>query len=249
MYCVTAETEHFSLMENYEPFGFDDGEALFSLSIESSDEAPEFVEEIRQEDEGQEIICGKTTDGKPVFEYRWWHETAGWLVCSEDYHEGRLLVTGRCEKMAIDNALMVQFAMATADQGTALFHAAVVSYEGGGYMFLGPSGTGKSTHASLWLKHIEGVALVNDDNPVVRDGIVYGSPWSGKTPCYRNVSYPLLALNETAAWLWKQALEIGDFTMEQLAKRLCEEYEVTADEAKADVSEIIAEWQKVDVVE
>jgi hypothetical protein len=75
-----------------------------------------------------------------------------------------------------------------------LFHAAVVSYEGRGYMFLGRSGTGKSTHARLWLKYIEGTALVNDDNPVVRDGVVYGSPWSGKTPCYRNVSYPLGAI-------------------------------------------------------
>ena len=27
----------------------------------------------------------------------------------------------------------------------------------------------------------------------ITDGqaVVYGSPWSGKTPCYRNVSYPL----------------------------------------------------------
>jgi hypothetical protein len=66
-------------------------------------------------------------------------------------------------------------------------------------MFLGKSGTGKSTHSSLWLKYIEGTELVNDDNPVVRfleDGsiIVYGSPWSGKTPCYRNVRYPLGAI-------------------------------------------------------
>ena len=59
----------------------------------------------------------------------------------------------------------------------------------------------------------------------------------------------LLALNETAAWLWKQTQEMGDFTIETLAERLCEEYEVTADEAKADVAEIIADWQKVDVVE
>ena len=40
-----------------------------------------------------------------------------------------------------------------------------------------------------------GTELVNDDNPVVRvldDEIrVYGSPWSGKTPCYRNISFPL----------------------------------------------------------
>jgi hypothetical protein len=59
----------------------------------------------------------------------------------------------------------------------------------------------------------------------------------------------LLALNETAAWLWQQAQAMDDFTVESLAEKLCEEYDVTADEAKADVAEMIAEWQKVDVVE
>lgn len=59
----------------------------------------------------------------------------------------------------------------------------------------------------------------------------------------------LLALNETAAWLWKQAVDMGDFTVEALVERLCEEYEVTAEEAQADVKEMIAEWQKVDIVE
>ena len=39
---------------------------------------------------------------------------------------------------------------------------------------------------------------MNDDNPVIRyeDGrfLVYGSPWSGKTLCYRNVVAPVNAL-------------------------------------------------------
>ena len=186
-FCVTGEAEGFA---NYEPFLCEEGETVFALSI-GDGEAPEYVEEIRQEDEGQEIICGKTAADEAVFEFHWWNDTAGWLVCSADYHEGRLITTGRHVKMAIDNALMVLYALATADRQTALFHAAVVSYEGKGYMFLGPSGTGKSTHAGLWLRYIAGTALVNDDNPVVRDSVVYGSPWSGKTPCYRNVHYPL----------------------------------------------------------
>ena len=59
----------------------------------------------------------------------------------------------------------------------------------------------------------------------------------------------LLALNETAAWLWKQAQAMGDFTIEALSERLCEEYEVTADKAKADVAEIVTEWQGVGVLE
>ena len=83
------------------------------------------------------------------------------------------------------------YALATSNLQTALFHSSVVSCDGYAYMFLGKSGTGKSTHSGLWLKHISGTELVNDDNPVVRDGVVYGSPWSGKTPCYRNVSYPI----------------------------------------------------------
>ena len=59
----------------------------------------------------------------------------------------------------------------------------------------------------------------------------------------------LLAQNETAAWLWKQAQAMGDFTIEALSERLCEEYEVTADKAKADVAEIVTEWQGVGVLE
>ena len=193
-FCVSAEVEAFALMQNYEPFACKPGDVVFTLAIENG-EPPIYSEELRQEDEGQDIICGKTGDDRSVFEFRWLNETAGWLVSSDDYREGRLITTGQHTKFAIDNALMVLYALSTAAQATVLFHAAIVSYQDKGYMFLGKSGTGKSTHARLWLKHIEGTALVNDDNPVVRiegeQTIVYGSPWSGKTPCYRNVSYPL----------------------------------------------------------
>ena len=37
----------------------------------------------------------------------------------------------------------------------------------------------------------------------------------------------MLALNETAAWLWQQAVAMGEFTVETLANKLCEEYDVT----------------------
>lgn len=217
---VTAGTEHFALMGNYEPFAVSAAAEPIALAIEDG-AGVVYTEELRQEDEGQEIICGHTVDGQPVFEFRWEGETAGWLVCSGDYREGRLIVSGHCRKLAIDNALMVIYALATAERGTALFHAAAVSCGGRAYLFLGRSGTGKSTHARLWLKHVEGAELVNDDNPVVKlqtppltppllaslsvasvpegraegrgtaTALVCGSPWSGKTPCYRNVQYPL----------------------------------------------------------
>ena len=59
----------------------------------------------------------------------------------------------------------------------------------------------------------------------------------------------MLALNESAAWLWKEAQAQGDFTIEALADKLCEAYDVTPDEAQKDVADIIAEWQKVEVLE
>jgi hypothetical protein len=70
-------------------------------------------------------------------------------------------------------------------------HAAAVVHDGRGYLFLGRSGTGKSTHAQLWIDYIENTELLNDDNPTLsikEDGTVwaYGTPWSGKTPCYRH---------------------------------------------------------------
>ncbi len=70
-------------------------------------------------------------------------------------------------------------------------HASAVMYEGKAYLFMGKSGTGKSTHSALWQRVFDGCELLNDDNPTLRivDGevMVYGTPWSGKTPCYKNV--------------------------------------------------------------
>ena len=95
-----------------------------------------------------------------------------------------------------NNTLMVIFTMCTAPHSTLLMHSATVENGGKGYMFLGASGQGKSTHCNKWVEHISGSTLINDDNPVIRispDGtpIVYGSPWSGKRPIYMNVHYPI----------------------------------------------------------
>jgi hypothetical protein len=127
-FAVSGEGEDLALMENYAPFAADGQPSVFSLSIERG-AAPSFTEELRQEDEGQVIVCGRTADGQPVFEFVWAGATAGWLVCSADYREGRLATTGSHTKLAIDNALMVLFALATADKHTVLFHAALVSHE------------------------------------------------------------------------------------------------------------------------
>ncbi len=74
-------------------------------------------------------------------------------------------------------------------------HASAVICDGKAFLFTGPSGTGKSTHSKMWLKAFEGCELLNDDNPTVRIidevPVAFGTPWSGKTPCYRNLSAPV----------------------------------------------------------
>ena len=59
----------------------------------------------------------------------------------------------------------------------------------------------------------------------------------------------LLSLNETAARLWLQAQGMGIFNVEQLAKQLCEEYEVTMDKARKDVTDLLNEWQSAGIIE
>lgn len=92
--------------------------------------------------------------------------------------------------------IMVAFGQACLLHQAILIHASVVACKGKGFAFLGKSGTGKSTHSRLWLAHVEAAELLNDDNPAIRienDGqvYVYGTPWSGKTACYKNMKVPL----------------------------------------------------------
>ena len=151
------------------------------------------------------------------------------VLVSPDYTRGRFCVASQAAHIAdfaLNNALMLIYAFRTASLGTLEMHSSVIVHEGKGYMFLGKSGTGKSTHSSLWLKYIPGSRLLNDDNPIVRvfpsgegkspapalthdsslmppgalpspEGpriMVYGSPWSGKTPCYHADSAPVGAI-------------------------------------------------------
>lgn len=96
-----------------------------------------------------------------------------------------------CAAEVVNSFTMMGFAQASVYYQTVLIHSSVTIKDRKGYAFLGTSGTGKSTHSQLWLKYIEGTELLNDDNPAIRilpDGLikVYGTPWSGKTPCYKN---------------------------------------------------------------
>lgn len=91
--------------------------------------------------------------------------------------------------------LWMMFGVVLSENSAIAIHSSVIVSRERGLLFLGESGTGKSTHTRLWRENIEGATLLNDDSPIVRivDGkaLVFGSPWSGKTPCYKNLSYPI----------------------------------------------------------
>ena len=92
-------------------------------------------------------------------------------------------------------ALWVAYGMVGLRRNVLPVHASTVVKDGRAVLCLGESGTGKSTHTRLWVNHIERAYLLNDDSPIVaveREGVfVYGSPWSGKTPCFRQERVPI----------------------------------------------------------
>lgn len=80
--------------------------------------------------------------------------------------------------------------------GGMMLHASAVVVDDAAYLFSAPSGTGKSTHTSLWLQKFGDRAyILNDDKPALRvydDGVfAFGTPFSGKFDISVNKRIPL----------------------------------------------------------
>ncbi len=125
-----------------------------------------------------------------------WHR----LVCDREFRTLKAAIhwNDPFAPYVVNSFTMMGFAQAVAPFDTVMVHASVTMKDGKGYAFLGTSGTGKSTHSQQWLKYLDNTELLNDDNPAVRIGAdgkvkVYGTPWSGKTPCYKNKEAELAA--------------------------------------------------------
>jgi hypothetical protein len=85
------------------------------------------------------------------------------------------------------------------DYNVLLFHGSAVAVDGMVYIFTAKSGTGKSTHTSLWRRKFgDRAVMVNDDKPMLKvdkGGVfVCGTPWSGKEHLDTNVELPLKAI-------------------------------------------------------
>ena len=98
-----------------------------------------------------------------------------------------------------DLAFYRKFCDNVAHEGVILMHGCAVATGGKAYIFTAPSGTGKTTHASLWLEVLGDNAFVlNGDKPLLREKngqfYVYGTPWNGKENLGVNQSLPLGAI-------------------------------------------------------
>lgn len=132
------------------------------------------------------------------FKYPDSKEINGRLSVTKDYRSARFTLSGAQghQWYTFNSGMNICYLLATAALDTIFIHASCVSYQGKAYLFLGKSGTGKSTHSHMWLNALEGVELMNDDHPIIRIGtdgqpVAFGSPWSGKTRCYKNVEAPI----------------------------------------------------------
>lgn len=109
--------------------------------------------------------------------------------------ERTVWLSGELNPQMLRFALWTGYGLWCADRCRIAVHGSCIVQEGKAYLFLGESGTGKSTHTRLWREYVPGAELLNDDSPIisVENGNVwvYGSPWSGKTPCYRQERYQL----------------------------------------------------------
>ena len=182
-------------LDGFKPFEVDSSEEPVATFVLTEEDAPQFTE-VQYESGVDGIIdaFGRYQGGylfvmtPPEGENLSLWKADG---CNIIYFQG--LLSPRLLRFA----LWIAYGLATLPQQTIAIHTSVIQYKGRTVLFLGESGTGKSTHTRLWRENIEGAVLLNDDSPILRivDGKVwmFGSPWSGKTPCYKTESYPLAA--------------------------------------------------------
>ena len=204
---LPSQRNSVSLIPSFQPFACKevaDSDLFFQIDVDDNlRPVPKDQRSlIRDFDTGNgNIIVYQLTDGgyqyviKDINGY-----SCALLITNKNFVHCHCALNGNYDmrSFGLNSVLMLAFAFAGASRSVLLIHASLVRHRGWGYPFIAKSGTGKSTQVSSWLRYIPDCDLMNDDNPILRiiDGkpYIYGGPWSGKTPCYRNVKAPLGAV-------------------------------------------------------
>lgn len=217
IFSITAKEDLLQLLTNYQPFqqlesSFSSDALRFCLQVsDNNDTLPHesdlelFYTDSSDDDMPRIEIYKIPVEGETNFD--WFFAVSLYKntpVCcrfraNNDFTSATLWSEKKHIKFAIDNACMLLFAFSTIFHRTLEMHASVTVLNGKAYPFLGHSGTGKSTHSEQWQAAFPDAWLLNDDNPIIRvwdngQVTIYGSPWSGKTPCYKNEQAPVGAI-------------------------------------------------------
>ena len=187
VFAIEATPEQLAQLSNYTPFIADENDATNVFTMRLSDQP------LPAADGWEHVHTDSTEDNLPRIEIyrradewlvRMAYTSHGEIVCAmhgtDEWQEVTLYLLPEALQFAVDNMTMLTYAFRTLSLKTLLFHASVTMRGGKGYMFLGHSGTGKSTHSQQWLHAFTDAELLNDDNPVVRllsDETVHLSNW------------------------------------------------------------------------
>ena len=199
--CLPADKDMETLLPSFHPFratDFAEGGCLFDFMALPAEELPESEDKALLEETDNDMghLRLYAVAGGYEVEIVWGNHTHR-MVATSDFSSVKACLQweGKTAGNALSSLLRVAYAQAILSHNAISIHASAVYNEGKAYLFMGKSGTGKSTHARLWMEHIPGTKLLNDDNPTVRivDGkaYAYGTPWSGKTACYKDLCFPI----------------------------------------------------------
>ncbi|MBQ1226750.1 MAG: phosphoenolpyruvate carboxykinase, partial [Alistipes sp.] len=105
-----------------------------------------------------------------------------YMLLSKDFSNIKLHMQwqDRAVGHSLNSLLRIAFAQAVIYNDGISIHGSTVVLDDEAFLFLGASGTGKSTHSTLWRQTFDGCELLNDDNPTIRlieGGVkIYGTP-------------------------------------------------------------------------
>lgn len=148
----------------------------------------EYVRQLCREyetDVGIPDFCVSATEREIAREQKGSVEDRGVGIFSPQYCESICLYRAVCLKLVEYDAF--------------LMHAAAVELDGETYLFTAKSGTGKTTHARLWLEEFgDRARMINGDKPVLRflneRLYAFGTPWCGKENLGSNAVSPVKAI-------------------------------------------------------
>ena len=112
-----------------------------------------------------EVVRRDNTSHKALFEI---DRNNNHIICHIDINDNIDIAVLRF-------GLWVMYGVVIAPLRGIAIHSSAIEWNGHCALFLGESGTGKSTHTRLWREHIAGATLLNDDSPIIR--IEEGKVW------------------------------------------------------------------------